>query len=162
MNQAVLEAKKNIVSEIVELSKTNDALVVVEYKGLTVEKMQELRRALRVEEATLTVYKNSLVERAAEEIGQTALKDLLSGPNAIIFSKDPIKGLKVIAKYAKRFGDSFTIKGGVIEGAYVDAATIKSLSKVPGREGLISMFLSVLQAPVRQFAATVKAIADAK
>ena len=162
MNQEVLQAKKNIVSEIVELSKNNGALVVVEYKGLTVEKMQELRRALRAEDASLSVYKNSLVERAATELGQDALKDLLSGPNAFVFSKDPIQGPKIVAKYAKRFGDSLSIKGGVIEGTFVNADTVKALAKIPGREGLISMFLSVLQAPVRQFAATVKAIADAK
>ena len=162
MNQEVLQAKKQIVSEIVELSNTNKALVVVEYKGLTVEKMQELRRALRAEKASLSVYKNSLVERAADELGQTALKDILSGPNAFIFSEDPILGPKIVAKYAKRFGDSLQIKGAVIEGTYVDANTVKSLAKLPNREGLISMFLSVLQAPVRQFAATVKAIADAK
>jgi large subunit ribosomal protein L10 len=162
MNQEVLQAKKQIVSEIVELSNTNKALVVVEYKGLTVEKMQELRRALRAEKASLSVYKNSLVERAADELGQTALKDILSGPNAFIFSEDPILGPKIVAKYAKRFGDALQIKGAVIEGTYVDANTVKSLAKLPNREGLISMFLSVLQAPVRQFAATVKAIADAK
>jgi large subunit ribosomal protein L10 len=162
MNQEVLQAKKQIVSEIVELSNTNKALVVVEYKGLTVEKMQELRRALRAEKASLSVYKNSLVERAADELGQSALKDILSGPNAFIFSEDPILGPKIVAKYAKRFGDALQIKGAVIEGTYVDANTVKSLAKLPNREGLISMFLSVLQAPVRQFAATVKAIADAK
>lgn len=162
MNQEVLQAKKQIVSEIVELSNTNKALVVVEYKGLTVDKMQELRRALRAENASLSVYKNSLVERAADELGQPALKDILSGPNAFIFSEDPILGPKIVAKYAKRFGDSLTIKGAVVEGTYVDANTVKSLAKLPNREGLISMFLSVLQAPVRQFAATVKAIADAK
>jgi large subunit ribosomal protein L10 len=162
MNQEVLQAKKQIVSEIVELSNTNKALVVVEYKGLTVEKMQELRRALRAEKASLSVYKNTLVEGAADELGQTALKDILSGPNAFIFSEDPILGPKIVAKYAKRFGDALQIKGAVIEGTYVDANTVKSLAKLPNREGLISMFLSVLQAPVRQFAATVKAIADAK
>ena len=162
MNQEVLQAKKQIVTEIVELSKTNKALVVVEYKGLTVEKMQELRRALRASNASLSVYKNSLVERAADELGQTALKEILSGPNAFIFSEDPIEGPKIVAKYAKRFGEALEIKGAVIEGTYVDAATVKSLAKLPNKEGLISMFLSVLQAPVRQFAATVKAIADAK
>ena len=162
MNQEVLQAKKQIVTEIVELSKTNKALVVVEYKGLTVEKMQELRRALRASNASLSVYKNSLVERAADELGQTGLKEILSGPNAFIFSEDPIEGPKIVAKYAKRFGEALAIKGAVIEGTYVDAATVKSLAKLPNKEGLISMFLSVLQAPVRQFAATVKAIADAK
>jgi large subunit ribosomal protein L10 len=124
--------------------------------------MQELRRALKAEGAQLTVFKNSLVERAVDELGYTGIKDTLVGPNAVIFSEDAFKGPKVIAKYARRFGESLTIKGAVVEGRFVDAAGVKTLAKIPGREGLISMFLSVLQAPVRQFAATVKAIADAK
>jgi large subunit ribosomal protein L10 len=162
MNKEVLQAKQDIVNGIVELSKTNAAMIIVEYKGLTVAKMQELRRALKAEGAHLTVYKNSLVERAVNEIGCEEVKPTLVGPNAFIFSEDAFKGPKVIAKYARRFGEALTIKGAVVEGRFVDAAGVKTLAKIPGREGLISMFLSVLQAPVRQFAATVKAIADAK
>jgi large subunit ribosomal protein L10 len=162
MNKEVLQAKQDIVNSIVELSKTNAAMIVVEYKGLSVAKMQELRRALKAEGAQLTVFKNSLVERAVDELGYTGIKDTLVGPNAVIFSEDAFKGPKVIAKYARRFGESLTIKGAVVEGRFVDAAGVKTLAKIPGREGLISMFLSVLQAPVRQFAATVQAIADAK
>ena len=162
MNKEVLQAKQDIVNSIVELSKTNAAMIVVEYKGLSVAKMQELRRALKAEGAQLTVFKNSLVERAVDELGYTGIKDTLVGPNAVIFSEDAFKGPKVIAKYARRFGESLTIKGAVVEGRFVDPAGVKTLAKIPGREGLISMFLSVLQAPVRQFAATVQAIADAK
>lgn len=162
MNKEVLQAKQDIVNSIVDASKTNAALIVVEYKGLSVAKMQELRRALRAEGAHLAVYKNSLVERAADVLGYTELKDILVGPNAVIFSEDAFKGSKVIAKYARRFGESLTIKGAVVEGRFIDQAGVKTLAKIPGREGLISMFLSVLQAPIRQFAATVQAIADAK
>lgn len=162
MNKDVLQAKQGIVNSIVDSTKTNAALIVVEYKGLSVAKMQELRRALRAENAHIAVYKNSLVERAADILGYAELKDILVGPNAIVFSEDPFKGCKVIAKYARRYGESLNIKGAVVEGRYIDAAGVKALAKIPGREGLISMFLSVLQAPVRQFAATVQAIADAK
>ena len=69
---------------------------------------------------------------------------------------------EIIAKYAKRFGDTLKVKGGVVEGKVVDAAAINEVAKLPGKEGLLAMFLSCLQAPVRQFDCTVKAVADAK
>ena len=162
MNKEVLEAKQSVVKEIVEKANNASTIVVAEYRGLTVAQLQELRRALRKEEAELCVYKNSLVERAGEELGHKDWNEILSGPNAIIFSKEVSNGAKVVAKYAKRFGDTLKVKGGVVEGKFVDAAGMKEVAKLPGREGLLSMFLSCLQAPVRQFACTVKAVADAK
>jgi large subunit ribosomal protein L10 len=161
MNKQVLEAKQSVVKEIVEKAKNSTTIVVAEYRGLTVAQLQELRRALIKENSELCVYKNSLVERASEELGYE-MKDILSGPNAIIFSKEVSTGAKVAVKYSKKFRDTLVIKGGVVEGKFADADKIKEVSKLPGREGLISMFLSCLQAPIRQFAATVKAVADAK
>ena len=161
MNKQVLEAKQSVVKEIVEKAKNSTTIVVAEYRGLTVAQLQELRRALIKENSELCVYKNSLVERASEELGYE-MKDILSGPNAIIFSKEVSNGAKVAVKYSKKFRDTLVIKGGVVEGKFADADKIKEVSKLPGREGLISMFLSCLQAPIRQFAATVKAVADAK
>ena len=162
MNKEVLEAKQNVVKEIVEKAKGSTSIVVAEYRGLSVAQLQELRRALRKEDAELCVYKNSLVERAGEELGYKDWNEVLSGPNAIIFSKELSNGPKVVVKYAKRFGDTLKLKGGVVEGKYVTADQMKEVAKLPGREGLLSMFLSCLQAPIRQFACTVKAVADAK
>ncbi len=162
MNQQVLEAKQSVVKEIVEKAKNSQTLVIAEYRGLTVAKLQELRRALAKEDAELCVYKNSLVERACKELGYEGLDEMLSGPNAIIFSKEISNGAKVATKYSKRFGGTLKIKGGVVEGKTLDEAGVKEIAKMPGREGLLSMFLSCLQAPVRQFACTVKAVADAK
>ena len=111
MNKQVLEAKQNVVKEIVDKAKNSTTIVVAEYRGLTVAQLQELRRALLKEDAELCVYKNSLVERASEELGYE-LKDVLSGPNAIIFSKEVSNGAKVVTKYAKKFGDTLKVKGG--------------------------------------------------
>ena len=159
MNKEVLQAKSDVVNEIVTRSQENATLVVVTYHGLSVAKLQELRRALRKEEAELCVYKNSLVERASEELGYKELVDILSGPNAIIFSKEVSNGAKVVAKYSRRF-ENLVIKGGVVDGQFANADKMKEVAKLPGREGLISMFLSCLQAPIRQFACAVQAVAD--
>ncbi len=162
MNQDVLSAKKEIVDEIVNKANASQAFVICEYRGLTVAQIQELRRALRAVNAEMCVYKNSLVERACDQLGYE-VKDYLAGPNAFFFSEDINSAAKVVAKYAKRFGDSLTIKGGVFEGKTVaDKAKVLEIAKMPDREGLLSMLLSCLQAPIRQFACTVKAVADAK
>ncbi|HKL84103.1 MAG TPA: 50S ribosomal protein L10 [Bacilli bacterium] len=161
MNQNNLTAKQVIVDEVVEKAKANNAMIVFEYRGLTVRKISELRKILRENNAEMAIYKNSLVERAAEKLGKPELNDMLTGPNAFVFSNDVIKGPNIIRKFAIK-NDQVVIKGGLIEGRVVDAESVKTIAKLPGREGLISMFLSVLNAPVRQFAATVKAVADAQ
>ncbi len=160
MNQAVLAAKSETVKEISEKAKKSQTIIVCEYRGLTVAQIQEVRRALRKEKAEMNVYKNSLVERAVDELGYNDLNAILTGPNAIVFSEDVIAGAKVIAKYAKRHRDVLVVKGGIVEGKFVDAKGIIEVSKLPGKEGLISMFLSCLQAPIRSFACAVKAVAD--
>ena len=160
MNQAVLQAKTETVKEISEKAKKSQTIIVCEYRGLTVAQIQEIRRALHKENAEMNVYKNSLVERAVDELGYNDLNSILTGPNAIVFSEDVIAGAKVVAKYAKRHKDVLVVKGGIVEGKFVDAKGIIEVSKLPGKEGLISMFLSCLQAPIRSFACAVKAVAD--
>jgi len=162
MNQDVLKAKQDVVNEIVTKAKASQSIVVAEYRGLTVSQIQELRRALAKEKASMNVYKNSLVARAMKELGYAGVDDLLTGPNAIFFSEEISNGPKVLVKYAKRFGDTFKIKGGIADGFTLNAKQVVEISKLPNREGLLSMLLSCLQAPVRQFACTVKAVADAK
>ena len=160
MNQAVLAAKSETVKEISEKAKKSQTIIVCEYRGLTVAQIQEVRRALRKENAEMNVYKNSLVERAVDELGYNDLNSVLKGPNAIVFSEDVIAGAKVIAKYAKRHKDVLVVKGGIVEGKFVDAKGVLEVAKLPGKEGLLSMFLSCLQAPIRSFACAVKAVAD--
>ena len=160
MNQAVLAAKSETVKEISEKAKKSQTIIVCEYRGLTVAQIQEVRRALHKEKAEMSVYKNSLVERAVDELGYNDLNSVLTGPNAIVFSEDVIAGAKVIAKYAKRHKDVLVVKGGIVEGKFVDEKAMLEVAKLPGKEGLLSMFLSCLQAPIRSFACAVKAVAD--
>lgn len=159
MNQEVLKNKQAVVSEVLDSMKAAKSVIVVEYRGLTVATLMELRHTLKAVDATFGVYKNSLVERAADSLGYTDLHSALEGPNGYIFSKDVIAGPKAIIKFARKY-EKLVIKGGVVEGKVVNADGIKTVASLPGREGLISMFLSCLQAPVRQFACTVQAIAD--
>lgn len=162
MNQEVKNAKQQVIDTFVQHAKDSTTVVIAEYRGLDVAKTQELRRALRAQGAEMFVFKNTLVSRAGKELGYEGLDEYLTGPNAFFFSKELSNAAKVVAKYSKRFGDFLKVKGGIVEGKVVDAAGMKEVANMPGREGLISMFLSCCQAPIRQFACAVKAVADAK
>lgn len=157
MNQNVLEAKKARVAEISEVVNNSKCFIVAEYRGLTVAEISAFKRTLAKSNAKCSVYKNSLVHRATENVEGFA--SILEGPNAFIYADDPIVGPKEVAKFAKTH-QNFVIKGGIVEGKNVSAEDVKTLAKLPGREGLLSMLCSVLQAPVRNFACAVKAIAE--
>ncbi len=159
MNQDVLKNKQEVVATVADKLQKSGSLTIVEYHGLTVAQTTALRRSLRAESAEMTVYKNSLVERAAKELGYDGLEEFLAGPNAFIFSEDVIAGPKIIAKAAKK-NEHLVIKGGVVDGKVLTADEMKVIATLPGRDGLISMFLSCLQAPVRKFACAIQAIAD--
>jgi len=159
MNQQVLAAKKETVAAIIESVKAAGSVTVVSYQGLTVAEMQELRKILAKQNASLVVYKNTMVRRALEEGQLPALGDLLNGPNGFVFSQEIAEGPKALVKYA-RTHEALVVKGGLVEGKVLDADGVKEVSKLPDKNGLISMFLSCLNAPITKFAATVKAVAD--
>jgi large subunit ribosomal protein L10 len=159
MNQQVLSAKKETVAAIEKSIKESGSVTVVSYQGLTVAEMQELRRTLSKQGASIVVYKNTLVRRAMEEGQLPSFGDLLNGPNGFVFSKEIAEGPKTLVKFA-RTHEALVVKGGLVEGKVIDAAGIKEVSKLPDKNGLISMFLSCLNAPITKFAATIKAVAE--
>ncbi len=161
MNQAVLSAKQEVVSEISSKIKDSQSTVVVEYRGLSVAEVTELRRALRAENVDFKVYKNTMVQRAVEELGFEEFKNSLTGPNAMAFSSDATAPARVLSKFAKDH-KALVLKSGIVEGKEVDLATLSELANLPNKEGMLSMLLSCLQSPVRSFACVVKAVADAK
>lgn len=159
---AVIEQKKQIVTEIADKFKASKTTVVVDYRGLTVAEVTELRKQLREAGIEFKVYKNSLARRAAEAVELTALNESLTGPNAIAFSnEDVVAPAKILNDFAKKH-EALEIKAGVIEGNVSSADDLKALADLPSREGLLSMLLSVLQAPIRNLALAAKAVADQK
>ena len=159
MNPETLKSKQEIVSEIEKRFEESNSLVVVDYRGLTVAELSELRKSLKAVDASLSVYKNTLVSKANANKGNAELEQYLSGSNAFVFSKNVVDAPKVLAKFARK-NENLEIKGGLIEGRVIDANGVKDVAKLPDRNGLLSMFLSCLQAPVRSFACAVKAVAD--
>ena len=159
MNQKVLEAKQAQVAEIQSIVENSKSFVVAEYRGLSVAEISELRRTLAKSNAKCSVFKNSMVARATSNV--EGFQNVLEGPNAFIYADDPIAGPREIAKFAKKH-EKLVLKGAIVEGKVVGVDTIKELSSLPNREGMLSMLLSCLQSPVRSFACAVKAVADAK
>jgi large subunit ribosomal protein L10 len=155
-----LEKKKQVVAEIAEKLRNSKSTVLTDYRGLSVAEMNELRKQLREAGVEYKVLKNTLTRRATAETGLNELDQHLTGPTAIAFSaEDVIAPAKILYKFAKDH-DALEIKGGVVEGRVVGIDEIKELADLPSREGLLSMLLSVLQAPIRNFALAVKAVAD--
>ncbi len=162
MNQEVLKQKEAVVSEVTDLVKKSKAVVVCEYRGLSVADITSLRKELREKNAKANVYKNSLVTRAIDSLEQQEFNTYLTGPNLFIFMDDYSNGsLKFVAKFAKKH-EEFQIKGGIIEGKVSDADTVKTLAQLPGKEGLVSMLLSVLQAPMRNLAYSLSQVSEKK
>ncbi|MFC6175679.1 50S ribosomal protein L10 [Companilactobacillus huachuanensis] len=160
MKQDVLAAKQAQVDEIAKQLTGAKSVIVVDYLGLTVEQATEMRAELREQGATMQVIKNTILRRAAEQAGVEGLEEFFVGPTAIAYSEtDPVGPAKVAAKFAKDV-EAVEIKGGIIEGKAATLEQIQELATLPDRDGLLSMLVSVLQAPVRDFAMVVKAIAD--
>ncbi|PAQ15160.1 50S ribosomal protein L10 [Bacillaceae bacterium SAOS 7] len=159
---SVIEQKKQLVTEIAEKFKNSATTVVVDYRGLTVGEVTELRKQLREAGVEFKVFKNTLTRRAAEMAEISGLEESLTGPNAIAFSaEDAIAPAKILNNFAKEH-EALEIKAGVLEGNVVTVEEVKALAELPSREGLLSMLLSVLQAPMRNFALATKAVAEQK
>ena len=102
MNQTIIDSKIAVVNEVREKIEASASSVVVEYRGLSVKEVTELRRLLLKEDVEFKVYKNSMVERAANDLGYSDLVESLKGPNAFAFSKDAVAPARVLAKFAKK------------------------------------------------------------
>jgi large subunit ribosomal protein L10 len=158
-NAKIIQAKQQEVDAIATKLRESSSTVVADYRGLNVAQVTLLRKQLREAGIEFQVLKNSLVSRAAASAELNDLDAVLTGPTAVAFSSDVVAPAKILSDFAKK-NDALKIKGGIVEGRFVDAAQVKALADLPSREGLLSMLLSVLQAPVRNFALAVKAVSE--
>ncbi len=162
MSEAAIAKKASLVDEVVEKFQNAASVVIMDYRGLTVAEVTELRKQLREAGVEMKVIKNAILTRAAEKAGLPGLDEVFTGPTAIAFSnEDVVAPAKIIDEFAGK-AKALEIKGGVIENKVASVEEIQALAKLPNREGLLSMLLSVLQAPVRNVAYAVKAVAEDK
>lgn len=152
-------AKREIVDGIKDKIQKSTSFVIIDYKGLTVAEDTQLRNEFRQAQVEYKVLKNTLVKIALNELGYTDFDEALNGPTAIAFSyADAIAPAKVAVSNIKKL-NKMQVKCGMLDKKYVDEATVQALSKVPNKETLLAMLLSVLQAPVRGLAVALNEIA---
>src|SRR5699024_8960291 len=141
----VMESKQQLVDDIASQLKDSVSTIVVNYRGLTVSEMTELRKNLRDAGGEFKVYKNTMTGRAAEKAERTELNEFFTGPNAIAFSnEDVIAPAKILYNFAKEH-EALEIKAGVLEGRFTPAEDVNAIASLPSKDGLVSMLRSVLQ-----------------
>ncbi len=142
------EKKGALVSEYVEKLRRSQAVIVAEYRGLTVKQLETLRRDLRSNDSELVIAKNTLIGRALTEVGMAAPKTLLSGPTAVAFIFGELAApTRSLLKYAKDT-KIMVIRGGVMGRTSFDDATVQALTDLPNRQQLRGQVVGALQAPL--------------
>jgi len=140
--------KAAVIDEIAAQIKEAEAVFVVDYRGITVTEAAALRAKLRDADATFRVVKNSLTERAADQVGADDLKPLLAGPSAFAFVRgDAALAAKALADFA-RTSDAMSFKGGVLGGSSLSPEQIAAIAKLPAREVLYGMLVGTVAAPI--------------
>lgn len=152
--------KQLVVDEISRKFNESESAVLVDYRGLSVAEVTALRKELRDNNIDYKVYKNTMARRAIAGSDLESLSESLVGPTAIAFgSEDVVAPAKILHNFAKDH-EALEVKAGVIQGEVATLEQIKELSTLPDYDGLVSMLLSVLQAPIRNLAYATQAIAD--
>src|SRR5580692_12119010 len=152
------DQKAAVVDEIADQIKASEAVFAVDYRGITVPQVAELRAKLRDADASFRVVKNSLTERAADQTGAEDLKPLLKGPTALTFVRgDAALAAKAIADYA-RLTQLLPFKGGVMDGAALDPDQLRAISRLPSREVLYGQLVGVVASPISGLVRTLNAL----
>ncbi len=152
------DQKAVAIAEIATDIEQSQAVFAVDYRGLSVAQAAELRAKLRDADATLRVVKNSLTERAADQTGAGELKPLLQGPTALTFVRgDAALAAKAIADYA-RLTQLLPFKGGLLDGAALDADQLRAISRLPSREVLYGQLVGVVASPLTGLVRTLGAL----
>jgi large subunit ribosomal protein L10 len=152
------EQKAAAVAEIAESIKEADAVFAVDYRGISVPQAAELRTRLRDVDATFRVVKNSLTERAVDELGADTLKVLLEGPTALTFVRgDAALAAKALQTF-RRETDTLEFKGGLLGAEALDSEQILALARLPARDVLYGQLVGVVASPITGLVRTLNAL----
>jgi large subunit ribosomal protein L10 len=143
------EEKNKIVNTLCTEFKSSGSIVVANYKGSSHKKLEALRNVARTSEVKIQIAKNTLVDVALKNAELPVLD--LKGESIFIWSNDQITACKIAEKFASENKDTFSIKGGLIDGQIADTAKVLAYAKLPGREELLGMLASVWMGPIRNF-----------
>ena len=159
MNEATIARKQQEVQAVAQKMAEAGTTVFVDYLGLTVAEVSELRKKLHTENCEMKVVKNNILRRAAQSLGHEDVCEFLVGPSAMITSKDEVSALKITYDFLKEH-DKLSVKVGIVTNVMTCEKDLKALSALPNKDGMISMLLSVLQAPMRGLAVALNAVSE--
>ena len=153
-----IEMKKAVVAEIKEKLAAAKSVVLIDYRGLTVAEVTELRNQCRKAGVEYAVLKNTMVSLAAKEAGIEGLDDYLKGPTAVAFGmEDAVAPAKVLTEFIKKTKKT-EVKCGLLDGQILDAAGVEALAAIPSREVLIAKIMGSMMSAVSKFVYVVEAI----
>lgn len=148
MKEATLRAKEAEVAEIQEKIEKSQSVMFLDYRGLNVAEVTELRNKMRAAGVEYKVIKNTMIRRAAEKAGIEGLDNVLEGPTAVAFGyADPVAPAKILVDFIEDTKKT-NLKGGVLAGKAMSEAEIKNLASLPSKEELIAKMLGSLNAPI--------------
>ena len=146
-SKKILEQKEKTVKEIVSKLDNSKTFLLINYQGLTVSELGQLRESLREVNSDIKVYKNTLMSLALKD-KKIDLQDYMTGPNAYLFSESIIEPIKVVSKFAKEH-PALEIRVRYVDNEIVDTKVINSYATIPSMEGLLTMFAGGLIEHVR-------------
>jgi large subunit ribosomal protein L10 len=152
------DEKAAVIDRIAEELEASQAVFAVDYRGITVSQVADLRARLRAADATFNVVKNSLTERAADKAGAEALKSVLQGPTALTFVRGDAAAAAKALSDAQRVTEVLAFKGGLMDGQVVSADEIRAISKLPSRDVLYAQLVGTVAAPLNGLARTLNAL----
>lgn len=158
MKEVKLQQKQAAVADVVDKMKRAHSVVILDYRGLTVSEVSDLRSKFREAGVEYKVIKNNMLKRAADELKIEGMDAYFKGPTAVAFGyEDPVSPAKILCKFVKAVNKT-EVKGGILDGKAMDAMAIENLSKLPSKEELLAKMLGSLNAPVTNFALALQAI----
>jgi len=149
--------KQQLVAELTNEFKDASAIIVCDYKGMSVYELEAIRKNARENDAKVKVVKNTLASIALKNADQEELE--LVNTNLVIWGSDQLATCKIADKAATAYKEKFSVKSGLLEGKVADVATIIAMAKLPGREELLGMLLNVWNGPARSIAIGLQALA---
>lgn len=138
------------------------SVVFVNFKGLTVADVTEVRRKLRAENISYSVVKKTIIKKVLEKQGYKSEMPVLEGELAVAYGEDLLAPAREVFSFEKKFKDKLRILGGVFEGEYKDGVAMKSIATIPTREVLLSQIAYLLKSPIQRLAIAVNEVAKAK
>ncbi|MBE6763830.1 MAG: 50S ribosomal protein L10 [Ruminococcaceae bacterium] len=159
-SEIILKQKQELVENLTNKLQNAVAGVVVDYKGINVEDDTKLRRELREAGIEYFVVKNTMLRRAAANVGLSALDSVLEGSTALAIStEDHTAAARILTKYAET-SKTFSVKAGFLDGEVIDAAKVEELGKIPSKDVMVAITLGTLLAPISGLARVLNAIAE--